>query len=267
VARASAFSLLATQCLYGAGTAALSTWLFRRTVDSLYTGEASAAGAAGGEDLFAVSRFLRFSLPLLFTSLAVQVAASAERWGLASRATPEATALFVQAIGLSLAATTAATMPVAAYFATIISQAAASSPDDPLAAAKRPLKQYIAASALILFLTTIGVSLLSRPLTTIFFGARYHGIFELLPWAMVGQALFGLAQVLAFVPITVEATAGVAAAFVASKVVYVAFLFGLPYSSECTLQFSKCFALGNLIYLAGIGLVAAKAVRRRPTPS
>ena len=146
LAHSSSGSLLATQCLYGLATAAFSAWLFRRSIDSHYSGERSTAAMAP-DDLVALPRFLRFSVPILITGIALQAGASAERWGLALRAAPGATALFVQAVAVSTAAASAATLPISTYFTPIISQAAASSPDDPLGAARRPILLFVAMSS------------------------------------------------------------------------------------------------------------------------
>jgi O-antigen/teichoic acid export membrane protein len=254
-------SLLAASSLFGLGTATLSAWLFLRTLDSPYMGQRETDPAACVEDLVAMPRFLRFTLPFLLTSLGAQAATSAERWGLALRATPDATALFVQALGLSLAASTAVSLPFTNYFTPIISQAAAATRSNPLLGARRPAFRYIAFSAVSLSLAALALAVLARPLTGIFFGPRYRGIFELLPWAMAGQCLFALGQAISIVPIMAENTSGAAVAYVASRVAYVAVLLLVPCPANCALWFSECFALGNVLYLVLIMLVAARALR------
>ena len=67
---------------------------------------------------------------------------SAERWGLARLADTAATALFVQAVGLSTAAAGAATGFVSAYFNPLILQDAAHHAD-PLQAARVPLRRFL----------------------------------------------------------------------------------------------------------------------------
>jgi O-antigen/teichoic acid export membrane protein len=263
VVHATGASLLAAQSVFGLGTAAVSAWLFLRTVDSPYMGQRDTAPASRTEDLAALPRFLRFTIPFLLTSLGTQAATSAERWGLATRATPEATALFVQALGLSLAASTAVSLPFANYFTPIISQAAAATRGNPLLGARRPVFRYIAFSAVSLSLAALALAVLARPLTGIFFGPRYRDIFELLPWAMAGQCLFGLGQAVSIVPITAESTRGVAVAYVSSRAAYIALLLLAPCPADCALWFSKCFALGNALYLVLITLVAARALRLR----
>jgi O-antigen/teichoic acid export membrane protein len=255
-------ALLLTQCLYGVGTAALSAWLFHLSVDSPYSGQRSPTSAPP-EDLVSLPRFLRFSLPILVTGLALLAGASAERWGLALRAGPDVTALFVQAVAVSTAAVSAATLPISTYFTPIISQAAASSPDDPLGAARHPIRWFVGTSALGLLVATLALAVLSGPITAIFFGPRFHGIAGLLPWAMVGQSLFGLAQAISMIPVAAEATVGVGAAFVSSRAVYLVLLLALPCYGDCGLWFSKCFAFANLLYLAGIVVAALRAMRSR----
>jgi O-antigen/teichoic acid export membrane protein len=256
-------SLLEAQCVYGLLTAAFSAWLFRRTVESPYADVERSDGQASAVNLASFSRFLRFSIPFLVTTLTVQIAASVERWGLALRATPQSTALFVQAVGLSTAATGAATLPISTYFQPIISQNAARAPDHPFRAARRPLSLFLALSFLALLSTTIAAVAFARPITEIFFGPRYRGIFELLPWAMAGQALFAMGQALSMIPILVEATAGLAVVLVISKGVYLSLLIAIPSQGDCALWFSRCFALGNLLYLAAMCLLAGKALWAR----
>jgi O-antigen/teichoic acid export membrane protein len=261
VTGAAAGSLLTVQALYGAGAAALTVWLFWRTMGTPYTGERPKAPGSSQEELVSLPRYLRFSVPFLVTGLASQASASAERWGLAVRSSPEATALFVQALGLALAATNAATLPIGTFFTPIISQAAASSPDDPLRAARRPIGWFVVLSAGALAVCTAAAALLSGPVTTIFFGPRFRAIRDLLPWTVLGQSLFILAQAVWMVPIAIESTAVAAAAFAASRIVYLALLVGVPCRGNCALWYSQCFALANLLYLVGIVLVAWRAMR------
>jgi O-antigen/teichoic acid export membrane protein len=261
IIRATGSSLLGVQALYGAATAALTIWLFSRTLATPYTGERPQMVGSSEEPFVSLPRYLRFSVPFLVTGLATQASASAERWGLALRSSPQATALFVQALGLALAATNAATLPIGAFLTPIISQAAASAPDDPLRAARRPIGWFVALSAAALALCTAAAAVLSGPVTTIFFGPRFRAIQELLPWAVLGQSLFILAQALWMVPIAIESTAGAAAAFAASRVVYLALLVLVPCHGSCALWFSQCLVVANLIYLLSIVLVASRATR------
>jgi hypothetical protein len=180
---------------------------------------------------------------------------------LALRSSPEATALFVQALGLALAATTAATLPIGTYFTPLISQAAASSPGDPLRAVSRPIRWFVLFSAAALVLCTAAAALLSGPVTTIFFGPRFQAIRELLPWTVLGQSLFLLAQALWMVPIAIESTGGAAAAFALSRVVYLGLLIWVPCHGDCALWYSKSFALANLLYLLAIVVVASRVMR------
>jgi O-antigen/teichoic acid export membrane protein len=263
VARGSSGSLLVTQAIYGAATAAFTVWLFRRSIHAPYSGQSSDAAEAPTESLSSLPRFLRFSLPILVTGIALLAGGSAERWGLALRAGPDVTALFVQAVGVSTAAVNAATLPVATYFTPLVSQAAASSPLDPLGVAKRPAVMYVATTLVAVVVATLALVVFSGPLTSVLFGPRFRGIAEFLPWVMLGQSLFALAQAVSIVPITVEATVGVGAAFVGSRAVYLVLLLAFPCGGDCGLWFSKSFALANLLYLGGITVAAVHALRSR----
>jgi O-antigen/teichoic acid export membrane protein len=265
LAHASGASLMWTQCVYGTATAALSVWFFRRTVDSPYEGEKTANDHALAGDLGA-RRFLSFTAPILVMGIATQAATSGERWGLALRADAGATALFVQTLAVSLAAVGAVATPINTYFAPIIAQAAATSPGDPLRGAARPLRQFILVSTLTISLIALGVSLVAGPLTTVLFGPRYRDIGALLPWAMLGQAFFGISQAIALVPISVEGTTAVSVALVGSRMIYLVLLLVLPTSGAIALLFVKCFAAGNLLYLLGMIIAAVRAMRMRRTP-
>jgi O-antigen/teichoic acid export membrane protein len=259
-------ALLGTQAAYGTATAALSAGLMWRTIGSPYQGERPAT-ASSADDL-GLGRFLRFSLPMVVTNIAAQAAASAERWGLAQQAAPGATALFVQAMALSLAAVNAVSLPVSTYFTPLISQAAASSPQDPMGAAARAFRRFVAITALVAGLAALAAGLLAVPLTTIFFGPRYHDIAGLLPWAMTGQALYAIGQALAVAPIVVEATTRVSAVIVGSRLVYLTMLLVLPGHGDRATWFSRCFALGNVVYVLAMSAVALRAIRpRREAPT
>jgi hypothetical protein len=97
--------------------------------------------------------------------------------------------------------------------------------------------------------------------TKIFFGPRFQAVQDLLPWTVLGQSLFLLAQAVWMVPIAIESTAGAAAAFAASRVVYLSLLIWVPCHGRCELWFSKSFVLANLLYLLGVVLVASRALR------
>jgi O-antigen/teichoic acid export membrane protein len=262
VTHTSGASLLWTQAVYGVATAALSAWLFRRTVLSPYRGEPGASHTLASDELGA-RRFLGFAVPFLVMGIATQAAASAERWGLALRANAGATALFVQTVAVSLAAVSAVSMPISTYFAPIISQAAASTPGDPLSGASRPLRRFIVLSTVAIAAAAAGVGAFSGPITGILFGPRYHDIGVLLPWAMLGQAFFGVSQAVALVPISVDATVSASAALVVSKAIYLVLLLVVPSSGDWALLFVKCFALGNFLYLVGMIAAAVRTMRLR----
>jgi hypothetical protein len=80
---------------------------------------------------------------------------------------------------------------------------------------------------------------------------------------MLGQSLYATGQAIAMVPIAVEETSAFAIAWVASRLSYLALLLLLPCPADCALWFSKCFALGNLLYLAAIATVAVHVMRKR----
>jgi O-antigen/teichoic acid export membrane protein len=262
VARESGESLLLTHGLYGATVAALSVWLLTRATARPYPGEQSPSPASGVDDMVSWRRFFRFTVPFLVTALATQAATSAERWGLALRADPGSTAVFVQAVAVSVAAVGAATLPVSTYYLPILSQASAKRPEDPIAAARAPLLRFVMLSGASLALATIGVTVLAPILSSLLFGPRYRDIGSLLPWTMLGQSLFGLGQALSLVPLAVEATVAVNGVLVGSKVVYLVLLLAIPSPPDCALWFSKCFVVCNLLYLLGMSLVAFRAARR-----
>jgi O-antigen/teichoic acid export membrane protein len=258
-------SFLVTQCIFGVGVAALSASLFLIVIGAPYSGERADQTAPTTRRTDSVSRFLRFSVPFLVTGIATQAATSAERWGLALRADPGATALFVQAVGISMGAANAATLPINTYFLPIVSQAAARLPEDPLRTARAPLRSFLLLSAAALILATLTVTLLAGPLTNVFFGPRYRTVQRLLPWTMLGQSFFGLGQAVSVIPVTIEATTATNVVQTVSKFAYVGLLLMLPCPSDCVRWFSQCFAIGNFLYLCGMIFVATRAMSsRRP---
>ena len=262
-------SLLVAQAGYGLVAAGLSVVLFRKAANAPLSPSVSTRPATAEDALTAFPRFVRFAAPFLVNAIVLQVAASAERWGLALRAAPDATALFVQATGVALAATGAVALPVNTYFLPIISQAAAQSANDPIGAARKPFKRFIVLNVALMALATVAMSVLAPLVAHVFFGPRYSGVAPLLPWAMAGQSLFAIGQALSLVPVSVDATRGVAAAFALARLTYVAVLVFIPCPWNCALWFVQCFTAGNLVYLVAILAVVARTsqemVRRRPS--
>lgn len=252
-------ALLATQSAYGLFTTAVSV-TFLIGVGRKVAGEAEPPTPAAPEETF--SRFARFSTPFLVTGAVTQAAVSAERWGLATRADTGATAIFVQAVAVSIAATGAAALPITTYFTPLITQGAAKTPENPLLTASRPLRSYIVLTALALAACSVVISVLAGPLTAVFFGPKYRAIALLLPWTVSGQALFALSQAIALVPISVESTVGLNVALIGSKAAYIGLLVLTTVQGDYALWFSKCFLLSNLFYLLCMLGATALAVRR-----
>jgi O-antigen/teichoic acid export membrane protein len=199
-------------------------------------------------------------VPFLLTGIASQGATSAERWGLALRADPSATALFVQAVGFSMAACNAAVLPINTYFIPIISQSAARSAADPVRAAKPAIIRFLAFSLALLIVATLCVAVVALPLTTVLFGPRYRAIGAVLPWTMVGQALFTMGQAISIVPYSADSTAGSNGIQITAKLFYILLLLEAPCSSNCVLRFSQYFAAGNVVYIIGMIVIAMRTL-------
>lgn len=202
---------------------------------------------------------LRYSLPFLGASLVIQLCSSAERWGLTRLDGPGATALFVQAVGLSTAATGAATSFLGAYFYPLIHQGAAQGPD-PLAGARVPLRRFLllsaaACGAIVLFGVTF-----AGPACALLFGPRYAAVKDLLPWTMAGAALFSFGQALATRFLVLRDPVGPNLALTLPLLGYSAALVFLAPQGEPALWFARLYCCAQALYVL---LLAALSLRPR----
>jgi hypothetical protein len=208
--------------------------------------------------------------PFLITAVAAQLASSAERWGLANRANPSATAFFVQAVGLSTAAGGAATNFLATYYGPLITDAAARS-SNPMRAAKGLILRYVALTCAMLGALVAAFAIGAGRITALLFGARYAGISPLLPWTVSGAALFGVAQALFMVPYAVRDSLWPNVIKVASLVIYAAVLCFFDFRGDPALTFCKFYASAQGLYLLlmfGLAVVHLKSgpdARTAPT--
>lgn len=146
--------------------------------------------------LLSMSSYQSFFYPALVSTVISQLSITAERWGLASRVDSSATAIFVQATGLSVAAAGGVNSILMGYFYPIINQYAAESDHAPLRNAWKPVVRFLKLS--ILMFTTMAVvgSFGSEILTSLFFGERFVSVGEILPITLVAAAIMGFTQTL-----------------------------------------------------------------------
>jgi hypothetical protein len=202
-----------------------------------------------------------YSLPYALTAALLQGAASAERWGLARLGTPSATAMFVQAVGLSTAAVGAVTNALAIYYHPLISGAAAAT-RTPIAAAASLLRRYIFCAALALLALTLAVSLWGRPITALLFGTRYQLVAQLLPWTVLGASWFSLGQAIQMVSQVARDPIGGNVARGMSLVAYSAVLLAISPPSQPEVIFAKLYCACNFVY-ASLTVVSSWLVINR----
>jgi hypothetical protein len=205
--------------------------------------------------------FLVFSIPSLIANVALQGCTTAERWGLAWLADPASTAIFVQAVGLSLAVAGAASTVLNTYYYPIITAAAATSERTPLLAALKPLRRYLAFTAAGLVASTVTFSVLAGPLTHLLFGPNFAAVRKLLPWTMTGAALFQMGQAMAGVSMTAREMVGQNAVYVASRLGYLGCLLGFGRGPNPPLRFSRMYGFGNALYLGLMGVICWRLFR------
>jgi hypothetical protein len=191
---------------------------------------------------------LRYSGPFLLGALFAQVATSAERWGLKRLADASATALFVQAVGLSTAIAAAALLFLNTYFHPIIAQAAARG-NRPLKQTTRPLWTYLALATCALALVAVAFATNAKLITHLFFGPKYDAVASLLPWTTLGSCLFMLGQTLAIVGYVSRDAVGPNVARVLSLALYSLSLVRSHPSHDAALSFSRLYALGQAMYV------------------
>lgn len=233
-------ALLATQAAYSAALACASLamlWLVLR-----------APAAAPSDDGLSLRGFFRYVIPYVAGVAATQLSATAERWGLADRASTSATALFVQAVGLSTAAAAAGTSFLSSYYLPIIAQASGNQ-QRPIAAAWPLARKFVALTAALLLALVVFGALLAGPATRLLFGDRFRAVEDLLPWTLCGAACFALGQALTVFSYSARETLSPNVAFIASKAIYVGLLAGAT-GDALPLRFSRWFALSQALYAA-----------------
>lgn len=208
------------------------------------------------------SSFLSYTVPGFFGVVAAQVASSAERWGLAQFDQTAATALFVQSIGISTAASGAVGSVLTTYFYPFITSAAAHS-SDPLQAAKPTLKRFLMLTVAGQAAVAAGAILFASQITRIAFGARFVGVQELLPWTTLGAALFSVGQALTIVLFTARDAIWPNLGRILSQALYATGLLFLPHNGNLGRLFSQYYALGQVIYLLLILYAIFRCIRKR----
>jgi O-antigen/teichoic acid export membrane protein len=258
-----ATGLLWTQAIVGLGSAGVILYLFKKLVAT--SAEPSREPSpqveteAHGIDLKTV---VTYSIPFLITGALIQLATSAERWRLASIASPSATAVFVQASSLSTAMVAATTVLINNYFYPIVTQEASASIDNPIRGAARSIRRMGAAAFAVLSVTVLVVTFFSRLIAHLLFGPRFQAVTDLLPWTTLGAALFGFGQFLAVFPYVARDPVGPNVAVMVSSSLYSLILFNLHPSGDAPLEFAHALALGQGVYVVAMIFVAARAIRR-----
>jgi hypothetical protein len=246
-------SLLRVQALYFAASSAgiliLAEWLVRRS------GMPLSPNAPELRKQLGLVPLLSHSVPFLLTGVATQLAGSAERWGLSHRSEPAATALFVQAVGISTAAAGALISFLASYYGPLITDAATKA-SSPLWGGWPYIRRYVLSGAGVLAVLVATFALGARLLTSLFFGAKYAPVSGLLPWTTLGAAFFSLGQMLFMVPYAVRDSIWPSAIKVGTLVAYAAALVAYPAGGDAALGFSHIYALAQAVY-AGLMLVLA----------
>ena len=211
--------------------------------------------------------FIAFASPALIGNILTQAATSAERWGLAKLEEPSLTAIFVLALGLSTAAVGAATGFLSTYFYPLITEAAVGS-HRPLRDSIRQSKRYMGANVIVLTLTAGVVGFSAGRLTPILFGPKYTSVSEVLPWTIVGAALFQMGQTLYIYPFITRDMLGPVVAYSVSRIVYIVALLW-RFNGSPVLHFGKLYACGQGLYVAlmiGLSLWLFKKESRASGP-
>lgn len=220
----------------------------------------AAAQGPGGAPGLTRAGLITFALPYLLTAAFGQVATSAERWGLARIADPAATALFVQGLGLSLAAVSAVAGVLASYYLPIIGQAASAGPL-PIRGAAAPIRRYVGLTLATVALAAVTAAAASDLLTPLVFGARFVAVAALLPWTVLGAACFSLGQALSVFAHCARETVSPNAARISSQAVYLGLL-ALPTGPAPALDFARRYALSSALYALLMAASALWHVRR-----
>ncbi len=201
-----------------------------------------------------VRGFGGFFAPAMLGAVVAQVAASAERWGLATRVDASSTALFVQASGLGIAAAGGVNSILMSYFYPIINQHAAESDSAPLAKAWRPVVQFLKLSLVLFTLMAVMGWFLGRWLTPLFFGERFSATAEILPIVFVASALMGFTQTLTIPVYAARDATSPNLARAAALGLYAVALLLYPAGRSNPVSYAWVYLVSQLVYL---GLVAA----------
>ncbi len=242
--------------LVAAGMAAtLYVWIFRTTLS---------ADPPRLTSQLSFRAFLTYSVPGFFGVLIPQIASSIERWGLARSSDTAATALFVQAMGMSVAVTGAISGIVVNYYYPFATNAAARDTADPLGAAAPILRQFYGVLVTALASVTVLIALFVKPITWIAFGARFASVARLLPWTIVGASLFALGAALTAALFIARDAMWPNLARIISQLAYVAALLLLPRGSDPAGTFAREYAGAQALYTLLIaGAIWRQLVARR----
>lgn len=246
----------ATLQLAAAGVAGYMFWrIFRSTL--------SAAPPRPAIEL-SLGAFFSYSIPGFFGVLASLLASSVERWGLARSSDVSATALFVQAMGLSLAAAGAIGSVFQSYYYPFATNAAARNMADPLGAAAPILIRFYSILTLSLVSFALVFALFVRQITWLAFGSRFAAVAGLLPWTIVGACLFSLGQALTVALFVARDPLWPNLSRIISQALYAAALLLLPRGSDPAGLFARLFVCGQALYVAMIGFaIWRRLVARR----
>lgn len=258
-AATSGLALLATSTVFQLAAAGAALAVFVRC----YRAARSEGRPETPTSLISVRAFLTYSVPGLLAAFAAQIASSAERWGLAKLDDTATIALFVQAMGISLAATGAVTSVLTTYFYPFITGAAARSREDPLGAAEAPLRRFLFATAASQAGLALGAALFVRQITSLAFSARFAGVAELLPWTTLGGALFALGQAMTIVLFTARDALWPNLSRVLSQVLYSGALLALPHGAGPGRSFARYFVVGQMLYVGLVGWAIFRRLRER----
>jgi O-antigen/teichoic acid export membrane protein len=242
--------LLGVQAFYS-GVVALLT--FGCLLWLIAPGRSHADLPAPPDPELAFSGFKSHFVPYFFGAALTQGCFSAERWGLARLADPGSTALFVQAVGLSMAVAGSSVSFVNTYYYPIIFRSAEG--QMPLRAAAKPIRRYFYWVTTILVLAVLGVWVLAPTVTPILFGMRFHAVVDLLPWAMLGSALFILGETVGVLAFTARETVVSNFARWAVQVGYIAALVLVRPSGNAALMYCKIYVCKNLMHVIMMGAV------------
>ncbi len=255
--------LLGSAAALQLAAAGVAVYMFR----SIVRGAATSAAPQQTSEL-TLRAFLSYSVPGFFGVFVGQLASSVERWGLARSSDVAATALFVQAIGLSTAAASALGALFQNYFYPFATNAAARDLSDPLGAAAPVLLRFYALLSCALGCFALLIALFVRQITALAFGSQFAAVSALLPWTTVGACLFSLGQALTIALFIARAPLWPNLSRITSQTLYAAALILLPKGPDPAGRFARLFACAQLLYVAVIVVAiwrSATARRRGAT--